>query len=201
MPIEPDADSGTGIRKSTSRTSPFFALAQSVTAQSPLRVEITSAYRRPEQQCVPPVIVFVRLDSSAARAAQALARRLVLAVREKENAGGRHGLLQGLLREFSLSSHEVVALMCLAEALLRIPDRATRESLIRDKLAKGDWRAHLGQSDSILVNAAAWGLLITGRLVTTTSEANVASAIGDLVAKGGAPLILAGVHLEKLGSE
>ena len=60
--------------------------------------------------------------------------------------------------------------MCLAEALLRIPDAATRDALIRDKLAPGDWRAHVGHSPSLFVNAATWGLVLTGRLVTTTSE-------------------------------
>ena len=60
--------------------------------------------------------------------------------------------------------------MCLAEALLRIPDAATRDALIRDKLAPGDWRAHVGQSPSLFVNAATWGLVLTGKLVATTSE-------------------------------
>jgi RHH-type proline utilization regulon transcriptional repressor/proline dehydrogenase/delta 1-pyrroline-5-carboxylate dehydrogenase len=62
-----------------------------------------------------------------------------------------------MLQEFSLSSDEGVALMCLAEALLRIPDAATRDALIRDKIGRGDWRAHLGGSDSPFINAATWG--------------------------------------------
>ncbi|MBI2316101.1 MAG: proline dehydrogenase family protein, partial [Betaproteobacteria bacterium] len=163
--------------------------------REPLRQAITAAYRRPEPECVPALIEAARLDGSAARAVQAQAEQLVLALREKESALGRQGLLQGLLREFSLSSHEGVALMCLAEALLRIPDRDTRESLVRDKLARGDWRAHLGHSDSLLVNAAAWGLLLTGRLVATTSEASLSSTIAGILAKGGAPLVLAGVDM------
>ena len=75
-----------------------------------------------------------------------------------------------MIQEFSLSSQEGVALMCLAEALLRIPDRATRDALIRDKISAGDWQAHLGHSPSLFVNAATWGLLITGKLVATSSE-------------------------------
>ena len=78
--------------------------------------------------------------------------------------------VEGLIHEYSLSSQEGVALMCLAEALLRIPDAATRDALIRDKLSPGDWRAHVGQSPSLFVNAATWGLVLTGRLVATTSE-------------------------------
>ncbi|MBI4293182.1 MAG: trifunctional transcriptional regulator/proline dehydrogenase/L-glutamate gamma-semialdehyde dehydrogenase [Betaproteobacteria bacterium] len=195
MAIESEADALGSSGQSSHRVRPFLALEAGVIAQSPLRAEITAAYRRAERECLPPAMELARLDAAAAGAAQALAKRLVLAVREKENAVGRQGLLQGLLREFSLSSQEGVALMCLAEALLRIPDRSTREALIRDKLSRGDWRAHLGQSDSLLVNAAAWGLLVTGRLVTTTSEASLTAAITGLFGKGGAPLILAGVDM------
>ena len=60
--------------------------------------------------------------------------------------------------------------MCLAEALLRIPDDDTRDALIRDKIGGGDWRAHLGHSPSLFVNAATWGLLLTGKLTATSSE-------------------------------
>ena len=71
-----------------------------------------------------------------------MARRLVDELRERPTPG----LVQGLMREYALSSQEGVALMCLAEALLRIPDAATRDALIRDKIGGGDWRAHVGQS-------------------------------------------------------
>ena len=82
-----------------------------------------------------------------ASAAQALARRLVTEVRaQRTGASG----VDALMQEFSLSSQEGIALMCLAEALLRIPDRTTADSLIRDKLGKGDWRAHLGSSPSLV---------------------------------------------------
>ena len=81
------------------------------------------------------------------------------------------------MQEFSLSSQEGVALMCLAEALLRIPDAATRDALIRDKIGRGDWRAHLGHSPSLFVNAATWGLLITGKLVATHSETGLSTAL------------------------
>ena len=69
-----------------------------------------------------------------------LARRLAQTLRERKSGAGRAGLVQGLLQEFALSSQEGVALMCLAEALLRIPDAATRDALIRDKIARGDWQ-------------------------------------------------------------
>ena len=63
-------------------------------------------------------------------------------------------MVQGLLQEFSLSSQEGVALMCPAEALLRIPDKPTRDALIRDKISNGNWHSHLGRSPSLFVNAA-----------------------------------------------
>ena len=103
--------------------------------------------------------------------------------------------VEGLIHEYSLSSQEGVALMCLAEALLRIPDAATRDALIRDKLAPGDWRAHLGHSPSLFVNAATWGLVLTGRLVTTTSEQGLSAALTRLIARSGEPIIRRGVDV------
>ena len=85
--------------------------------------------------------------------------------------------------------------MCLAEALLRIPDKATRDALIRDKISNGQWDSHLGKSPSLVVNAATWGLLITGKLVSTNSEKNLGSALTRLIAKGGEPLIRKGVDM------
>jgi len=97
------------------------------------------------------------------------------------------------MREYALSSQEGVALMCLAEALLRIPDSATRDALIADKVGGGEWRAHVGQSPSPFVNAATWGLMITGRLVGTVDEGGLASSLTKLIARSGAPIIRAGV--------
>jgi RHH-type transcriptional regulator, proline utilization regulon repressor / proline dehydrogenase / delta 1-pyrroline-5-carboxylate dehydrogenase len=116
---------------------------------------------------------------------------LVAALRAKTRSGG----VEGLIHEYSLSSQEGVALMCLAEALLRIPDNATRDALIRDKIATGDWRSHLGHSPSLFVNAATWGLLITGKLTATSSEAGLGSALTRLIARGGEPVIRRGTDL------
>ena len=85
--------------------------------------------------------------------------------------------------------------MCLAEALLRIPDPATRDRLIRDKIGGGDWRAHLGRSPSLFVNAAAWGLLVTGQLVESRRDTALEAAVTSLLRKGGEPLIRKGVDL------
>ena len=131
------------------------------------------------------------LPAPVTKAATDLARKLTEALRGKSRSGG----VEGLIHEYSLSSQEGVALMCLAEALLRIPDRATRDALIRDKIGVGDWRAHLGHSPSLFVNAATWGLVVTGRLTATTSEASLSSALTRLIARGGEPLIRKGVDL------
>jgi len=168
--------------------SPEEALSLPAT-RSPLRAAITAAYRRPEPEAVPPLVAAARLPGPTAAAAQALARRLAQTLRDRKSAAGREGLVQGLLQEYSLSSQEGVALMCLAEALLRIPDPATRDALIRDKIGSGQWHEHLGRSPSLFVNAATWGLLLTGKLVSTHSESGLSSALARLIGKGGEPLI------------
>jgi len=172
-------------------TAPFEAFARSLRPQSPLRAAITAAYRRPEPDCVPPLLDPATLSPAATARARALARQLVEALRAKVPSGG----VEGLIHEYSLSSQEGVALMCLAEALLRIPDDETRDALIRDKIGGGDWRAHFGQSPSPFVNAATWGLMLTGRLTATSSEKSLSAALTRLVAKGGEPLIRGGVNI------
>ena len=177
--------------KNTHAPRPFAAFEQEVVPQSALRAAITAAYRVPEPECVPALIEQARLAPPVAHAAQSLARKLVGALRA---SGSRSGV-EALIQEFSLSSQEGVALMCLAEALLRIPDTATRDALIRDKIGGGDWAAHTSNARSLFVNAASWGLMITGKLVATSSEAGMASALTRLIAKGGEPLIRKGVDL------
>jgi RHH-type proline utilization regulon transcriptional repressor/proline dehydrogenase/delta 1-pyrroline-5-carboxylate dehydrogenase len=156
-----------------------------------LRAAITAAYRRPEPDCVRDLLPAATLDEAAVAQARGLARRLVETLR----AQGTRGTVEGLIREYALSSQEGVALMCLAEALLRIPDMATRDALIRDKIGTGDWHAHLGQSPSLFVNAATWGLVVTGRLVSTSSEAGLSASLTRLIARGGEPLIRRGVDM------
>lgn len=135
----------------------FLEFAESILPQSVLRAAITGAYRRPETEAVPMLLEQARLPKEKADATQKLAMGIAEKLRNQKSASGRQGLVQGLLQEFSLSSQEGVALMCLAEALLRIPDKATRDALIRDKISGGNWSQHLGQSPSMFVNAASWG--------------------------------------------
>jgi RHH-type proline utilization regulon transcriptional repressor/proline dehydrogenase/delta 1-pyrroline-5-carboxylate dehydrogenase len=170
---------------------PFAAFAAELRRQTPLRAAITAATRAPEAVCLRALVEQARLPDDMAAEAERLARELVRRLRAKPRAGG----VEGLVQEYALSSQEGVALMCLAEALLRIPDAATRHALIRDKIAGGDWRAHLGQSPSLFVNAATWGLLVTGRLTATSSEGGLSAALTKLIARGGEPVIRKGVDL------
>ncbi|MCL6262324.1 trifunctional transcriptional regulator/proline dehydrogenase/L-glutamate gamma-semialdehyde dehydrogenase [Craterilacuibacter sp. RT1T] len=160
--------------------------------QSVLRAAITSAYRRDERECVQSLLPQAAMASEMVESVQEMAGRLVSEVRrERSKASG----VDALMHEFTLDSEEGVALMCLAEALLRIPDKATADRLIRDKIAKGDWKRHLGNSASLFVNAAAWGLVVTGKLVGSHSEQGLGSALTRLIAKGGEPLIRKGVDM------
>jgi RHH-type proline utilization regulon transcriptional repressor/proline dehydrogenase/delta 1-pyrroline-5-carboxylate dehydrogenase len=157
-----------------------------------LRRVIAAATRAAEPASVQALIGQARLSTARLQAAQDVARRLVENLRQRRS---RLGGVDALMREFSLSSGEGVALMCLAEALLRIPDAATADALIRDKVSRGDWRAHLGRSQSLFVNAAAWGLMITGSLVATHSDEGLGRSLTQLIARGGEPLIRKGVDL------
>jgi RHH-type proline utilization regulon transcriptional repressor/proline dehydrogenase/delta 1-pyrroline-5-carboxylate dehydrogenase len=169
---------------------PFDTLqAETRREQTPLRAAITAAYRRDETTAVEWLLA---QGAVASADAYMLAHRLVSSVREKRT---RSSGVDALMHEFSLSSEEGVALMCLAEALLRIPDTDTADRLIADKISKGDWKKHLGESPSLFVNAATWGLLITGKLVSSSSEKGLGSAMTRLIAKGGEPLIRKGVDL------
>ena len=112
----------------------FAAFRSEVAPQTPLRQAITAAYRVPEPECVPPLIELATASPEDANRIRTIASGLVAKLRAKTRSSG----VEGLIHEYSLSSQEGVALMCLAEALLRIPDAATRDALIRDKLAPGD---------------------------------------------------------------
>jgi len=177
----------------TTSTSPFAALhAELLVNISPLRNAITNAYRHNETEAVQYLLSQVNSYPSLQNNVAELAQKLVSSVRQQRT---RASGVDALMHEFSLSSEEGVALMCLAEALLRIPDHQTADRLIADKISKGDWAKHLGESPSMFVNAATWGLLVTGKLVATNSEQGLGAALTRLIAKGGEPLIRKGVDL------
>ncbi|EOV0845308.1 trifunctional transcriptional regulator/proline dehydrogenase/L-glutamate gamma-semialdehyde dehydrogenase, partial [Cronobacter sakazakii] len=169
--------------------------AEQIQPQSVSRAAITAAWRRAETDAVPMLLEQARLPQPVAEKTHQLAWSLAEKLRNQKTASGRAGMVQSLLQEFSLSSQEGVALMCLAEALLRIPDKATRDALIRDKISNGNWQSHIGRSPSLFVNAATWGLLFTGRLVSTHNEASLSRSLNRIIGKSGEPLIRKGVDM------
>ena len=203
-----DSDSALGSRTRRTRTmnvsdlDPTMRPSPCLTPpllQSPLRAAITASTRTPEPKLLPGLLEQARLTRADEESAALLALRVARGVRDRGRGRGfgfgRAGLVQELIQEFALSSNEGVALMCLAEALLRIPDTATRDALIRDKLSSGNWQSHLGNSSSLFVNAATWGLLITGRLVATHSDTGLGAALRHIVGRSGEPLIRKGVDM------
>ena len=104
-------------------------------------------------------------------------------------------MVEGFLQEFSLGTREGLALMCLAEALLRTPDEETRDKLIAEKIGSADWASHLGQSESLFVNASTWGLMLTGQLVDVDDEArrDLPGFLKRVAGRVGEPVIRAAV--------
>lgn len=170
---------------------PFASFAPPIADADEYRRRIASVHRQSEAEALVPLLESVRLPDKDRQAISALASSLVARLRSKGQKGG----IDSLVSEYSLSSKEGIALMCLAEALLRIPDPATRDALIRDKIALGDWRTHIGQDRSIFVNAATWGLVVSGKLVTTTRETSLAKALTGLIQRAGEPVIRSAVQL------
>jgi len=145
---------------------------------SPAREKIADAWLMDETEAVQALIPDAELPEAGRRRVRECAAALVGEVRRR-----RHPL-DAFLAEYDLSTREGILLMCLAEALLRIPDPETAERLIRDKLSKGRWDAHLGHSRSLLVNASAWGLLLTGRLVQWEQRLDPDSLLEPLLHRG-----------------
>ena len=112
-------------------------------------------------------------------------------VRFARKGAAKQGVVESFLQEFSLSTREGLALMCLAEALLRTPDEGTRDRLIAEKIASADWASHLGRSDSLLVNASTWSLMLTGKLIDPDEEAraDLPGFIRRLAGRLGEPVI------------
>ena len=129
---------------------------------------LDGAKYRDEAEAVADLLAHIPLNTADRAAVRAEAAALVRGAREGSK---RQGVVETFLQEFSLGTREGLALMCLAEALLRTPDEETRDRLIAEKIGSADWASHLGQSDSLFVNASTWGLMLTGRLVDVDDEA------------------------------
>ena len=155
---------------------------------SPLMTRITAAYARDEAEHLNELLQQARLADGDQANVQAMAAGLVKKVRIR---AADPGLVEAFMREYDLSSEEGVLLMCVAEALLRIPDQGTADKLIRDKLGDADWNSHVGQSTSLLVNASTWGLMLTGKIVSLNDETqrDFGGAFKRLISRAGEPAI------------
>ena len=149
---------------------------------------ITDAWLRDEAEHVAMLLEQAAPLEPMAGDIQQTALALVQRVRDSAD---EQGVIEAFMREYDLSSEEGVLLMCVAEALLRVPDQDTADKLIRDKLGEADWGSHLGKSESMLVNASTWGLMLTGRMVNLADETrrNVSGAFRRLVGRAGEPVI------------
>src|SRR5260221_6110531 len=167
---------------------PPLIFAQPLPAATPLRAALRKAYRADETDIVDQRLVEADLPPETVDRIAARARDLVQKVR---SARLGQGGLDAFLHEYELSSREGIVLMCLAEALLRIPDSETANLLIKDKLAGADWERHLGSSESLFVNASTWALMLTGRLIALERGGgpDLVGVLRRLVARSGEPVI------------
>ena len=156
-------------------------------APSPLRARLRAAYRADETAVVELLLAAAELPAETQDRVAARARKLVETVRENRiGAGG----IDAFMHAYELSSKEGVVLMCLAEALLRIPDAETANMLIKDKLKEADFSQHLGESDSMFVNASTWALMLTGRVMQLDqSGSDLKGVLKRLVTRSGEPII------------
>lgn len=148
---------------------------------TPARLHLGTLLNAAEGDVLAPLTEAARFSPAAAQRVTAEAERLVAAARARPA-----GELAAWLREYGLSSPEGVALMCLAESLVRIPDAATAQRLVRDTLARGDWHGHGGHSPSALVNAATWALALGGRVLPVAPPAG---ALAAALARLGEPVV------------
>ncbi len=152
----------------------------------PARAEMARLFLADETDVVNALLPRARLSAAEAQATEQIARDLVQRVRAQRRRGG----LDAFLQEYALSTEEGVVLMCLAEALLRVPDAETQDKLIKDKIGSANWNKHLGQSSSLFVNASTFALMLTGHVVKLDRGAqDWTSIFGRLVQRSGEPVI------------
>ncbi|MEX0283521.1 MAG: bifunctional proline dehydrogenase/L-glutamate gamma-semialdehyde dehydrogenase PutA, partial [Paracoccaceae bacterium] len=149
-----------------------------------LRTHIDNQTYADQSEILDHLITEVELSETDRTAICAAAAQLVRDIRSSTSPG----MMEVFLAEYGLSTDEGIALMCLAEALLRVPDADTIDALIEDKIAPSDWGKHLGQSSSSLVNASTWALMLTGK-VLDEDKASPASALRGAIKRLGEPVI------------
>ena len=150
------------------RAQPVNQPAFTSTPDAPHRwAALTAAAGRSEQAAVQARLAEIPFGAAERGRVVAEARQLVAGCRRRVD---ERSLLDLFLQEFGLSNEEGVALLCISEALLRIPDHATAEALIAEKIATGNWASHLGRSESVFLNASTWALMLTGGVITLSEE-------------------------------
>lgn len=166
------------------------------------RQKIRDFYRADEINVVNYLIPLAETGVRARTRTWERARQLIIEIRQRQQGKGG---VDALLQEFSISTEEGIVLMCLAEALLRVPDKKTADDLIRDKLKDGDWLSHIGNSGSMFVNASSWGLLLTGKVVNyrDKKKVNQFGSLKRVVGRLGEPTIRKAVKraMELLGAQ
>lgn len=156
--------------------------------QSDLQKNITNAYRRDEADVVKDLLQQIDISADLQQRIATRAHGLVEKVR---TARTKDGGIDAFMQQYDLSSEEGIALMCLAEALLRIPDSATIDKLLKDKIGSANWSEHVGTSDSMFVNAATWSLMLTGKLYgqTGAEDKRLFSALKSFVGRSGGGIV------------
>jgi RHH-type proline utilization regulon transcriptional repressor/proline dehydrogenase/delta 1-pyrroline-5-carboxylate dehydrogenase len=150
-----------------------------------IRNAIRANYLPDEGEALARLVAAADLPAAERKAISARAVKLVKAVRGSSDPR----LMEVFLSAYGLSTKEGVALMCLAEALLRVPDTETMDDLIQDKIAPHDWSAHSGESSSIFVNASTWALMLTGRVLDDEDDEGIAGTLRSMVRRLGEPVI------------
>jgi len=157
-------------------------------AADALRESLREHTLSPEDAAIDRLLANLELTGGARHRAVALAMALVEGARARRD---ERPFLDAFLQEFGLSNQEGIALMCIAEALLRIPDDATADRLIAEQLASGDWASHAGRSESLFVNASTWGLMLTGGILELEPgiRSDAAGWLRRLTRKAGEPVV------------
>lgn len=163
-----------------------YQYANDFSQKSELRQLISQNYACSEKEAVTKLVNTLNFSAEQEASIENVARQLITKIREKKQ---KHYGVDALMHEFSLGCDEGIALMCLAEALLRIPDTETRYALIDDKLKLGNWRAHVKRSGSLFTNAASYGLLLGSKISAALSEEVLSSALMKSFAKLSAPMM------------
>jgi RHH-type proline utilization regulon transcriptional repressor/proline dehydrogenase/delta 1-pyrroline-5-carboxylate dehydrogenase len=178
----------------------MFIFKNGLPKQSELRNNITQMYYADETNCVESLMARMTLSSENKHEIERIATDLIHAVRDEKND---QTSVEALMSEYDLSSEEGTVLMCLAESLLRIPDKQTEDLLIRDKLTSGDWEKHIGASESQFVNLTTRSLSLGGKILADHSEANVFKKVWyGLLGRCGEPVIRQAIrHSMKVMSE